>query len=225
MVSALFLTRYCPSSAIKKHLGIHSEMIADGVVDLYEKGAIDCSQKGIDEGKMVVTFLMGTKKLYDFCDKNPVVELRPVDYVNHPEVVSQLKNLVCINSCVQVDFMGQIVSDSIGTKQISGVGGQVDFVRGAAMSHDGKGISIMAMPSVTVKKDGTKISKVVPYIDHGAAVTTSRNDADYVVTEYGIARLKGANLKERARQLINIAHPDFRDELKEQFKERFNAEF
>ena len=209
----------------KKHLGIHSEMIADGVVDLYEKGAIDCSQKGIDEGKMVVTFLMGTKKLYDFCDKNPAVELRPVDYVNHPEVVSQLKNLVCINSCVQVDFMGQIVSDSIGTKQISGVGGQVDFVRGAAMSHDGKGISIMAMPSVTVKKDGTKISKVVPYIDHGAAVTTSRNDADYVVTEYGIARLKGANLKERARQRINIAHPDFRDELKEQFKERFNAEF
>ena len=118
----------------KKHLGIHSEMIADGVVDLFEKGAIDCSQKGMDNGKMVVTFLMGTKKLYDFCDKNPMVELRPVDYVNHPEVIAKLNNLVCINACVQVDFMGQIVSDSIGTKQISGVGGQVDFVRGAAMS-------------------------------------------------------------------------------------------
>jgi 4-hydroxybutyrate CoA-transferase len=209
----------------KKNLGIHSEMIADGVVDLFEKGAIDCSQKGIDEGKMVVTFLMGTKKLYDFCDKNPMVELRPVDYVNHPEVVAKLHNLVCINACVQVDFMGQIVSECIGTKQISGVGGQVDFVRGAAMTHDGKGKAIIAMPSVTVMKDGSMVSKIVPFIDHGAAVTTSRCDADYVVTEYGIARMKGKTLKDRARQLINIAHPDFREELKVQFKERFNAEF
>jgi 4-hydroxybutyrate CoA-transferase len=209
----------------KKNLGIHSEMIADGVVDLFEKGAIDCSQKGIDEGKMVVTFLMGTKKLYDFCDKNPMVELRPVDYVNHPEVVAKLHNLVCINACVQIDFMGQIVSECIGTKQISGVGGQVDFVRGAAMTHDGKGKAIIAMPSVTVMKDGSMVSKIVPFIDHGAAVTTSRCDADYVVTEYGIARMKGRTLKDRARQLINIAHPDFREELKVQFKERFNAEF
>jgi len=209
----------------KKNLGIHSEMIADGVVDLFEKGAIDCSQKGIDEGKMVVTFLMGTKKLYDFCDKNPMVELRPVDYVNHPEVVAKLHNLVCINACVQIDFMGQIVSECIGTKQISGVGGQVDFVRGAAMTHDGKGKAIIAMPSVTVMKDGSMVSKIVPFIDHGAAVTTSRCDADYVVTEYGIARMKGRTLKDRARQLINIAHPDFREELKAQFKERFNAEF
>ena len=200
-------------------------MIADGVVDLFEKGAIDCTQKGIDEGKMVVTFLMGTKKLYDFCDKNPMVELRPVDYVNHPEVVAQLKNLVCINACVQVDFMGQIVSECIGTKQISGVGGQVDFVRGAAMAHDNNAKAIIAMPSVTVMKDGTKVSKIVPFIDHGAAVTTSRCDADYIVTEYGIARMKGRTLKDRARQLINIAHPDFREELKVQFKERFNAEF
>ncbi len=209
----------------KKHLGIHSEMIADGVVDLFEKGAIDCSQKGIDEGKMVVTFLMGTKKLYDWCDKNPMVELREVDYVNHPMTVCNLKNLVCINACVQIDFMGQIVSECIGTKQISGVGGQVDFIRGASMAKDGKARAIIAMPSVTVKKDGSMVSKVVPFIDHGAAVTTSRCDADYVVTEYGIAKLKGANLKERARQLINIAHPDFREELKEQFKARFNAEF
>jgi 4-hydroxybutyrate CoA-transferase len=209
----------------KKNLGIHSEMIADGVVDLFEKGAIDCSQKGIDEGKMVVTFLMGTKKLYDFCDKNPMVELRPVDYVNHPEVVAKLHNLVCMNACVQVDFMVQIVSECIGTKQISGVGGQVDFIRGASMSKDGKAKAIIAMPSVTVKKDGSMVSKVVPFIDHGAAVTTSRCDADYVVTEYGIAKLKGANLKDRARHLINIAHPDFREELKEQFKARFNAEF
>lgn len=209
----------------KKNLGIHSEMIADGVVDLFEKGAIDCSQKGIDEGKIVVTFLMGTKKLYDWCDKNPMVELREVDYVNHPMTVCNLKNLVCINACVQVDFMGQIVSECIGTKQISGVGGQVDFIRGASMSKDGNAKAIIAMPSVTVKKDGSMVSKVVPFIDHGAAVTTSRCDADYVVTEYGIAKLKGANLKDRARQLINIAHPDFREELKEQFKARFNAEF
>lgn len=209
----------------KKNLGIHSEMIADGVVDLFEKGAIDCSQKGIDEGKMVVTFLMGTKKLYDFCNRNPIVELRPVDYVNHPEVVAKLKNLVCINACVQVDFMGQIVSECIGTKQISGVGGQVDFVRGAAMAHDGNAKAIIAMPSVTTMKDGTMVSKIVPFIDHGAAVTTSRCDADYIVTEYGIARMKGRTLKDRARQLIEIAHPDFRDELKEQFKERFNDEF
>ena len=174
---------------------------------------------------MVVTFLMGTKKLYDFCNKNPMVELRPVDYVNHPETVAKLKKLVCINACVQVDFMGQIVSECIGTNQISGVGGQVDFVRGAAMSHDGQGKAIIAMPSVTIKKDGTKISKIVPYIDHGAAVTTSRCDADYIITEYGIAEMKGRTLKDRARQLINIAHPDFRDELKEQFVERFKDEF
>ncbi|MEA4922629.1 MAG: acetyl-CoA hydrolase/transferase C-terminal domain-containing protein [Eubacteriaceae bacterium] len=209
----------------KKHLGIHSEMISDGVVDLYEKGAIDCSMNPVDNGKMVITFLMGTKRLYDFCDKNPMVELRPVDYVNHPEVVAQCSNIICINSCVQVDFMGQIVSECIGTNQISAVGGQVDFVRGAAMSHDGNGKAIIAMPSVTVKKDGTKISKIVPFIDHGAAVTTSRCDADYVITEYGIAEMKGKTLHDRARQLINIAHPDVREELKKQFVERFNCEF
>lgn len=209
----------------KKHLGIHSEMISDGVVDLYEAGAMDCSEKAIDKGKMMITFLMGTKRLYDFVNKNPMVEMRPVDYVNHPAVVAQNSKMVSVNSCLQVDFMGQVVSDSIGTKQFSGVGGQVDFVRGAAMSLDGKGKAIIAMPSVTVKKDGTMISKIAPYIDHGAAVTTSRCDVDYIVTEYGIAHLKGKNLKDRARALINIAHPDVRDELKVAFKERFNAEF
>ncbi|MGI6722720.1 MAG: acetyl-CoA hydrolase/transferase family protein [Anaerovoracaceae bacterium] len=209
----------------RKHLGIHSEMIADGVVDLYEKGAIDCSQNPIDEGKMVVTFLMGSKKLYDWCDHNPLVVLKPVDYVNHPEVVSQVSNMVCINSCVEIDFMGQINAESIGRLQISAVGGQVDFVRGAAMSHDGNGRSIIAMPSVTVKKDGTMISKIVPKLAEDAAVTTSRCDADYVITEYGIARMKGATLHDRARQLINIAHPDVRDDLKKAFEERFNIPF
>ncbi len=209
----------------KKHLGIHSEMISDGVLDLYEAGVIDNSEKTLDKGKMTVTFLMGTKRLYDFADHNPAVELKPVDYVNHPEVVAQCSKLVSINACLQVDFMGQVVSDSIGTRQFSGVGGQVDFVRGAAMSHDGKGKAIIAMPSITVKKDGTKISKIVPYIDHGAAVTTSRCDVDYIITEYGIAEMKGKSLKTRARNLINIAHPDFREELKAEFEKRFNCAF
>ena len=200
-------------------------MIADGVVDLVEAGVINGSEKTLDKGKIMVTFLMGTKKLYDFVDKNPDVVLKPVDYVNHPEVVAQCAKMVSINSCMQVDFMGQVVSDSIGIRQFSGVGGQVDFVRGAAMSHDKKGIAIIAMPSVAKKKDGTMISKIVPYIDEGAAVTTSRNDVDYIVTEYGIAPLKGRNLKDRARMLIEIAHPDFREELKAAFEKRFNVAY
>lgn len=209
----------------KKDLGIHSEMISDGVVDLFEAGVVNNSRKGLNKGKMIVTFLMGSKRLYDFADHNPVLELRPVDYVNNPVVVAQNTKLVCINSCIAVDFMGQVVSDSIGTRQFSGVGGQVDFVRGAAMSLDGLGKAVIAMPSVTIKKDGTLISKIAPYIDHGAAVTTSRNDVDYIVTEYGIAELKGKTLKQRARNLINIAHPNVREELKAEFEKRFNAKY
>lgn len=209
----------------KKDLGIHSEMISDGVVDLFEAGVINNSKKGIHKGKMIVTFLMGSKRLYDFARENPVLEMRTVDYVNNPVVVAQNTKLVCINSCLSVDFMGQVVSDSIGIKQFSGVGGQVDFVRGAAMSLDGKGKAIIAMPSVAKKKDGTMVSKISPYIDHGAAITTSRNDVDYIVTEYGIAELKGKTLKERARNLIQIAHPDFREELKAEFEKRFCAKY
>ncbi len=209
----------------KKDLGIHSEMISDGVVDLFESGVINNSKKGINKNKMIVTFLMGSKRLYDFARENPAVEMRTVDYVNNPVVVAQNTNLVCINSCLAVDFMGQVVSDSIGIKQFSGVGGQVDFVRGAAMSLDGNGKAIIAMPSVAKKKDGSMVSKITPYIELGAAVTTSRNDVDYIVTEYGIAELKGKTLKERARNLINIAHPEFRDELKEEFEKRFSAKF
>lgn len=209
----------------KKDLGIHSEMISDGVVDLYEAGVINNSKKGLHKDKMIVTFLMGTKRLYDFACNNPAIELHPVNYVNNPVVVAQNTKMVCINSCIAVDFMGQVVSDSIGIKQFSGVGGQVDFVRGAAMSLDEKGKAIIAMPSSTKKKDGTLISKITPFIDHGAAVTTSRNDVDYVVTEYGIAELKGKTLKERARNLINIAHPEVREELKAEFEKRFCAKF
>ena len=178
----------------KKDLGIHSEMFSDGVVELVEAGVITNAKKNIHKGKSVATFLMGTRRLYDYVDNNPEVAMMPVDYVNDPRVICQNDNLVSINSCVQVDLMGQVVSTCVGLRQISGVGGQVDFVRGANMSRGGR--TIMAMPSTAAK--GT-ISKIVPLIDEGAAVTTSRYDVNYVVTEYGIAQLKGKTLRERAR--------------------------
>ncbi len=204
----------------KKDLGIHSEMFSDGVVELVEAGVITNAKKNIHKGKSVATFLMGTRRLYDYVDNNPEVAMMPVDYVNDPRVICQNDNLVSINSCVQVDLMGQVVSTCVGLRQISGVGGQVDFVRGANMSRGGR--TIMAMPSTAAK--GT-ISKIVPLIDEGAAVTTSRYDVNYVVTEYGIAQLKGKTLKDRARALIGIAHPDFREGLIKVYEERFHCKF
>ena len=203
----------------KKDLGIHSEMFSDGVVELANAGVVNNSRKTLHPGKFVVAFLMGTRKLYDFVDHNPDVDMYPVDYVNDPFVIAQNDNLVSINSSVQVDLYGQAASESIGYTQISAVGGQVDFVRGAARSRGGR--SIIAMPS-TVKG---KISKIVPLLDEGAAVTTGRCDIDYVVTEYGIAALKGHTLRDRARSLIRIAHPDFRDGLVEEFEKRFRCKF
>lgn len=200
----------------KKDLGIHSEMFSDGVVELVEAGVITNKMKTLHKGKMVVTFLMGTKRLYDFVDNNPSVELYPVDYVNNPCVIMQNYKMVSINSCIQIDLMGQIVSESIGLKQFSGVGGQVDYVRGTSMAKDGK--SIIAIPSTASKG---KVSRIVPFLDEGSAVTTSRNDVHYVVTEYGIAHLRGKTLKERAKALIEIAHPDFRDQLMEEWQRRF----
>ena len=200
----------------KKDLGIHSEMISDGIVELYEGGVITNRRKSLHAGKSIVTFLVGTRRLYDFADNNPAVELHPVDYVNDPYVIAQNERLVSVNSCVQVDLMGQVVSASVGRRQISGVGGQVDFVRGANMSRGGK--SIMAMPSTAAEG---RISKIVPVIGEGAAVTTSRYDADYIVTEYGAARLKGESLRNRAKKLIRIAHPDFRRMLAEEYEKRF----
>ncbi len=205
----------------KKDLGIHSEMFSDGVVDLANKGVITNAKKTIDTGKFLSCFLMGTRKLYDFVDHNPDVLMKPVDYTNDPFVVAQIDNIISINSAMQVDLMGQVNAEMIGYRQFSGVGGQVDFVRGASRAKGGK--AIIAMPSTTGKTK--KISKIVPLLDEGAAVTTSRNDVDYVVTEYGIAALKGKTLKQRAAALIAIAHPDFRPALIEEFEKRFHCKF
>lgn len=204
----------------KKDLGIHSEMISDGTLALFKKGVITGKYKNFDQGKMTVTFLMGTRALYDFADNNPDVEVKPVDYVNHPAVVMKQHKMISINSAIEVDLMGSVCAEAIGLNQFSGVGGQVDFIRGVAMGDDGK--AIIAMPSVTIKKDGTMISKIVANLN--GPVTTSRNDIDYVVTEYGIAELKAKTLQERAENLINIAHPDMRDSLKEEFKKRFSKD-
>lgn len=204
----------------KKDLGIHSEMISDGVVELIESGVITNAKKTLHPGKTVVTFLMGTQRLYDYADDNQAVAMYPVDYVNDPYVIGQNDNLVSINSCVQVDLMGQVASESVGLTQISGIGGQVDFVRGARLSKGGR--SIIAIASTAAKG---KISKIVPFLDEGAAVTTSRTDVDYVVTEYGIAHLRGKTLRDRARALIEIAHPDFRPGLIQEFENRFHCKY
>ncbi|HHY91627.1 MAG TPA: 4-hydroxybutyrate CoA-transferase, partial [Clostridiales bacterium] len=204
----------------KKDLGIHSEMFSDGVVELVEAGVINNSKKTLHKGKMVVTFLMGTKRLYDFVHNNPCVEMYPVNYVNNPAVIAQNYKMVSINSCLQVDLMGQVNAESMGLKQFTGVGGQVDYVRGANMAKDGK--SIIAMPSTAANG---KISRIVPLLDPGAAVTTTRNDVNYIITEYGIASLRGKSLRERARALIQIAHPNFRDLLMEEFEKRFHEKF
>lgn len=200
----------------KKDLGIHTEMFSDGVVDLVNAGVINGKKKTLHPGKLVATFLMGTSKLYDFVNNNPDVELYGVDYVNDPYVIAKNDHLISINSCIEVDFQGQVASESMGTKQFSGTGGQVDYVRGAAMSKGGK--SIMAMPSTAAKG---KVSRIVSRLTPGAAVTTSRNDVDYVVTEYGVAHLKGRTIAERAKALIAIAHPDFREQLQAEYEQYY----
>lgn len=195
----------------KKNLGIHSEMFSDGVVFLAESGVITNRKKTINHGKFIATFLMGTQKLYDFVHHNPDVEMRSVDYVNDPYIVGQHDQMISINSAIQVDLMGQVNAEMIGSKQFSGIGGQVDFVRGASRSVGGK--SIIALPSTAANG---KISRITAELDRGAAVSTSRNDVHIVVTEFGIAELRGKSLCERARALIAIAHPDFRAILSEQ---------
>ena len=201
----------------KKDLGLHSELLSDGAVDLIEKGVINNTRKTLYPGKSIATFLMGTRHNYDFVDHNPDFELYPVDLVNRPGVIGQNSDMISINSCVQVDLTGQVNSESVGYTQISGVGGQMSFVYGAALSQGGK--SIIAMTSTTA--DG-KISKIVPILDEGSIVTTVRTNVDYIITEYGIARLAGKTLRQRAKALIDIAHPDFRPSLEEAYEKRFH---
>jgi 4-hydroxybutyrate CoA-transferase len=189
----------------KKDLGIHSEMFSDGVVDLAELGVVTNRKKTINPGKFVVSFLMGSRRLYDFANNNPAVELLPVDYVNDPYVIGQHDDMISVNSALQVDLVGQVNAEMIGPQQFSGIAGQVDFVRGASRSRGGK--SIIAMPSTAA---GGKISRICRELDKGAAVTTSRSDVHYVVTEYGVADLRGKTLRQRAKALTAIAHPDFR---------------
>jgi len=195
----------------KNDLGIHSEMFSEGVVDLYNEGVITNSAKRYHPGKMVATFLMGTRRLYDFVDDNPIVNMLPVNIVNDPYVIAQNDRVVAINSAIQVDLMGQVVADSMGPVQFTGIGGQVDFVRGAARSRDGK--AIIALPA-TAKK-GT-VSRIVAALAPGTAVTTMRADVDYVVTEHGVAHLRGKGLRERAEALLAVADPAFHDQIRDE---------
>ena len=192
----------------KRNMGVHSEMLSDGIVDLIESGAVTNDKKTVLPGKVAVSFVMGTKRLYDFVDNNPLVEFQSSDFINDPFVISQNYKMTSINSALQVDLSGQVTSDSIGTRLYSGFGGQVDFIRGASRVNDGK--AIIAMPSTA--KNGT-ISRIVSLLASGSAVVTSRADVHYVVTEFGIAQLYGKTLKERMHALIDIAHPDFRESL------------
>jgi len=198
----------------KNDLGIHSEMFSDGVIELAQAGVITCKKKTLHPGKIIVTFLMGSKKLYQWVNENPMVEMYPVDYVNDPFVVMRNDKMVSINSALQVDVIGQVAADTLGPVQFSGVGGQVDFVRGASRSRGGK--SFIALPSTAAK--GT-VSRIVPTLDFASSVTTSRNDVDYVVTEYGTAALRGKTIRERMEALTSVAHPDFRDEIKAKTQE------
>lgn len=207
----------CLQLTDKKDLGLHSELVGDGVVPLLESGVINNKKKQTNVGRTVLGAAFGSRILCDYINNNPSVELHPIDYVNNPIEIAKNDNMVSINSCLQIDLLGQVVSDTIGLSQFSAVGGQVDFVRGATMSKGGR--SIIAMPATA--KHGT-VSRIVPIITEGSAVTTPRNDVNYVVTEYGIAQLKGKTLKERAKALIRIAHPSFRPYLMAEYKKRFS---
>jgi len=200
-----------------KDLGIHSEMVSDGVKHLVEKGVITGRKKSIHKGKIVVSFLMGSRNFYDWVHDNPIIEMHTVDYTNSPYVVAQNKKMVAINSALEVDLLGQVCADTLGPKQFSGVGGQLDFVRGAGMAEGGK--AVIALPSVA--KGG--VSRIVPVLKQGAAVTTSRNDVDYVVTDQGVAALKGRAVRERMRALINVASPAAREELARQAYEIYHV--
>ncbi|MDH7514968.1 MAG: acetyl-CoA hydrolase/transferase C-terminal domain-containing protein [Bacteroidota bacterium] len=193
----------------KRDLGIHTEMFSDGVIPLVENGVITNMKKTLHRGKMVASFVLGGKQIFDFIDDNPLVEFHPSHYVNDPCTIAKNRKMVAINSALMVDITGQVCADSIGPKFYSGFGGQVDFIRGASHSEGGK--PIIALPATA--KNWT-VSRIVPHLLPGAGVTTNRADVHYVVTEYGVASLFGKTIRQRVQELINIAHPDFRDELR-----------
>jgi acyl-CoA hydrolase len=202
-----------------KDLGVHTEMFADGILPLVEKGVVNGRRKNIDRGKMVASFLLGSKALYDFVDDNPMVAMMDVAHTNNVQVIRKLDRVTAINSAISIDLTGQVNADSIGTRHFSGVGGQIDFIRGAGYSLHGK--PIIAMPSVTDKG----ISKICPVLMEGAGVVSTRANIHWVVTEHGAVNLYGKTLQERARLLISIAHPDHREALDRASFERFGPHY
>jgi acetyl-CoA hydrolase len=195
----------------KRDLGVHTELFSDGVMRMVQAGVITNEKKTLHPGKIVAGFILGSQTLYDFVDDNPIVELHPTEYVNDPFVISRNERMVSINSAIEVDLTGQVCADSIGPRPYSGVGGQMDFVYGAARSRGGR--PIIALPSTVTLKDGTRLSRIVAMLKPGAGVTTTRNHVHYIVTEFGTAHLYGKTIRQRARALIEVAHPDYREEL------------
>lgn len=207
-----------PNAVLKKlthlkNLGVHTELLTDGVIELAQKGIITGSEKKIDTHKIVCTFAFGSKKMYDFMNNNPDIEVKKCDYTNNPFIIAQNPKMISINSAIEVDVTGQVCADSIGTRMFSGVGGQVDFVRGASLSKGGK--SIIAITSTTKKGE----SRIVPFLKQGAGVVTSRYDVRYIATEYGIVNLQGKNLLQRQKALIEIAHPNHQEDIERKFFE------
>lgn len=190
-----------------KNLGLHTEMFSDGVIDLIESGVINCSKKTIAKGRALATFLIGSERLYKFVDNNPFIVMKESSYVNDTSIIRQNPKVVAINSALEVDLTGQICADSLGVHMYSGVGGQMDFVRGASLSKGGK--AIIALSSTSNKGH----NRIVPFLKQGAGVVTTRAHAQYIVTEYGVADLYGKTLKQRTEALVAIAHPDFREEI------------
>jgi len=201
----------------KKDLGIHTELFSDGVIDLFNAGVLTNARKSLHPGKIVAGFILGTKRLYEWVDDNPMIEMHPTEYVNDPFVIAQNDRMVAVNSAIEVDLTGQVCADSIGPKLYSGVGGQLDFIYGASRSKGG--VPIIALPSMATMRDGTVISKIAGMLKTGAGVVTSRNHVRYVVTEHGVADLYGKTIRQRAQTLINVADPQFRESLEKQAKE------
>jgi acetyl-CoA hydrolase len=195
----------------KKDLGIHSELISDGIIDLVEAGVITGGRKAIHPGKIIAGFMLGTRRLYNWVNDFPMVELHCTEYVNDPFTIAQNSRMVAMNSAIEVDLTGQICADSIGPKFYSGVGGQLDFIYGASRSEGG--LPIIALPSTSCLRDGTRVSRITPMLIQGAGVVTTRNHVHHIVTEFGMVDLYGKSVRQRAQLLISIAHPDFRADL------------